>query len=51
MWVSFLSNVFPEKKRTINELLEIVEMTEFADVKTKFKRGQQQRGFWLGFWL
>jgi hypothetical protein len=31
----FLSN-FPEKKTTGQELLEIVEMTEYADVKTKY---------------
>jgi hypothetical protein len=36
----FLSNVFPEKKkRTDKQLLEIVEMTEFADVKTKYLSG------------
>jgi ABC-type nitrate/sulfonate/bicarbonate transport system ATPase subunit len=41
---------FPEqKKERINELLEIVEMTEFADVKTKYlSGGQQQRGFSSG---
>jgi ABC-type proline/glycine betaine transport system ATPase subunit len=41
----FLSNVFPEKKKDrIQELLEIVEMTEYADVKTKdLSGGQQQR--------
>jgi ABC-type Fe3+/spermidine/putrescine transport system ATPase subunit len=40
----FLSNVFPEKKQErIQELLEIVEMTEFAAVKTKFLSGGQQQ--------
>ncbi|MEZ7497214.1 ABC transporter ATP-binding protein [Flavobacterium sp. Arc3] len=40
----FLSNVFPEKKKErVNELLEIVEMTEFADVKTKYLSGGQQQ--------
>jgi ABC-type proline/glycine betaine transport system ATPase subunit len=41
----FLSNVFPLKKKDrIQELLEIVEMTEYADVKTKdLSGGQQQR--------
>lgn len=40
----FLSNVFPErKKERIKELLEIVEMTEFADVKTKYLSGGQQQ--------
>jgi ABC-type nitrate/sulfonate/bicarbonate transport system ATPase subunit len=35
---------FPEqKKKSINELLEIVEMTEFADVKTKYLSGGQQQ--------
>jgi ABC-type multidrug transport system ATPase subunit len=37
-----------QKKKNINELLEIVEMTEFADVKTKYLSGQQQRGFSSG---
>jgi ABC-type sulfate/molybdate transport systems ATPase subunit len=31
------------KKERINELLEIVEMTEFADVKTKYLSGGQQQ--------
>ncbi len=40
----FLSNVFPErKKERIQELLEIVEMTEFADVKAKYLSGGQQQ--------
>jgi ABC-type multidrug transport system ATPase subunit len=30
----FFINVFQNRKKRINELLEIVEMTEFADVKT-----------------
>ncbi|WP_413999214.1 ABC transporter ATP-binding protein [Flavobacterium sp. W1B] len=40
----FLTNVFPEKKKErINELLEIVEMTDFADVKAKYLSGGQQQ--------
>lgn len=40
----FLSNVFPEKKQErIHELLEIVEMTEFAHVKAKYLSGGQQQ--------
>jgi ABC-type Fe3+/spermidine/putrescine transport system ATPase subunit len=40
----FLSNVFPEqKKERVQELLEIVEMTEYANVKTKFLSGGQQQ--------
>jgi ABC-type Mn2+/Zn2+ transport system ATPase subunit len=40
---------FRTEKERINELLEIVEMTEFADVKTKYlSGGQQQRGFSSG---
>lgn len=40
----FLSNFYPEeKKQRIQELLEIVEMTEFADVKAKFLSGGQQQ--------
>lgn len=40
----FLSNVFPEKKKErIQELLEIVEMTEYADVKAKYLSGGQQQ--------
>jgi ABC-type sulfate/molybdate transport systems ATPase subunit len=40
----FLSNVFPKrKKERINELLEIVEMTEFAGVKAKYLSGGQQQ--------
>jgi ABC-type sulfate/molybdate transport systems ATPase subunit len=40
----FLSNAFPErKKERINELLEIVEMTEFLDVKAKYLSGGQQQ--------
>ena len=40
----FLSNVFPERKHErINELLEIVEMTEFAHVKAKYLSGGQQQ--------
>jgi len=40
----FLSNFYPEeKKQRIQELLEIVEMTEYADVKAKFLSGGQQQ--------
>jgi len=40
----FLSNGFlPLKKLRIQELLEMVEMTEFANVKTKFLSGGQQQ--------
>ena len=41
----YLSNAFPEKKKMrIAELLEIVEMTEFASVKAKhLSGGQMQR--------
>jgi ABC-type nitrate/sulfonate/bicarbonate transport system ATPase subunit len=40
----FLSNVNPElKKSRIRELLEIVEMTEFANVKAKYLSGGQQQ--------
>lgn len=40
----YLSNIFPEKKKErIKELLEIVEMTEFADVKAKYLSGGQQQ--------
>ena len=40
----FLSNFYPEeKKHRIQELLEIVEMTEYADVKAKFLSGGQQQ--------
>ncbi len=40
----YLSNIYPEKKKErINELLEIVEMTEFADVKAKYLSGGQQQ--------
>lgn len=41
----YLSNIYPEKKRArINELLEIVEMTAYANIKTKnLSGGQMQR--------
>ena len=40
----FLSNIYPEqKKQRIEELLEMVEMTEFADVKAKYLSGGQQQ--------
>lgn len=41
---SFLSNFYPgEKQQRIRELLEIVEMGEFADVKAKYLSGGQQQ--------
>jgi ABC-type Fe3+/spermidine/putrescine transport system ATPase subunit len=40
----FLSNINPEKKQIrINELLEIVEMSTFANIKTQFLSGGQQQ--------
>jgi ABC-type sulfate/molybdate transport systems ATPase subunit len=40
----YLSNFFPEaKKARISELLEIVEMTEFANIKVKFLSGGQMQ--------
>jgi len=40
----FLSNIHPEQKNTrIAELLEIVEMSDFADVKAKYLSGGQQQ--------
>ncbi|HSD15105.1 MAG TPA: ABC transporter ATP-binding protein [Flavobacterium sp.] len=40
----YLSNFYPEeKKQRIQELLEIVEMTEFANVKAQFLSGGQQQ--------
>ncbi|MGH2666813.1 ABC transporter ATP-binding protein [Flavobacterium sp.] len=40
----FLSNFYPEeKKQHIQELLEIVEMTQYADVKAQFLSGGQQQ--------
>jgi len=41
---SYLSNFYPEEKqRRTQELLEIVEMQDFADVKAKFLSGGQQQ--------
>lgn len=41
---NFLSNSYKDKKRErIAELLEMVEMTEFADVKAQFLSGGQQQ--------
>lgn len=41
---SFLSNVFQEEKqRRTNELLQIVEMDQYANTKTKFLSGGQQQ--------
>jgi ABC-type Fe3+/spermidine/putrescine transport system ATPase subunit len=40
----YLSNIYPEaKKERINELLEIVEMQEFASVKAKYLSGGQMQ--------
>lgn len=40
----YLSNIHPEKKQSrIIELLEIVEMTEYTNVKAKFLSGGQQQ--------
>jgi ABC-type sulfate/molybdate transport systems ATPase subunit len=40
----YLSNFYPDKKKDrIKELLEIVEMTDFANVKAKFLSGGQQQ--------
>lgn len=40
----YLSNFYPEeKKERIAELLEIVEMTEFANIKAKFLSGGQMQ--------
>jgi len=40
----YLSNIHPEKnQKRINELLEIVEMTEYSNVKAKFLSGGQQQ--------
>ncbi len=41
---SFLSNIYVDKKQhRIAELLDMVEMTEFAGVKTRFLSGGQQQ--------
>ncbi|KDN56048.1 ABC transporter ATP-binding protein [Flavobacterium seoulense] len=40
----YLSNMFPDQKAArVQELLEIVEMTEYADVKAKYLSGGQQQ--------
>lgn len=40
----FLSNIYPEKKQArINELLEVVEMIDFANVKAKYLSGGQMQ--------
>lgn len=40
----FLSNIYKDKKKTrVHELLEMVEMTEFAKVKAKYLSGGQQQ--------
>jgi len=41
---SFLSNVYSDKKQErVSELLDMVEMTEFANVKTRYLSGGQQQ--------
>ncbi|NMH29427.1 ABC transporter ATP-binding protein [Flavobacterium silvaticum] len=41
---NFLSNIYKDKKnQRVSELLELVEMTEFANVKPKFLSGGQQQ--------
>jgi ABC-type Fe3+/spermidine/putrescine transport system ATPase subunit len=41
---NFLSNIYKDKKRErIAELLQMVEMTEYADVKAQFLSGGQQQ--------
>ncbi|RYJ45637.1 ABC transporter ATP-binding protein [Flavobacterium beibuense] len=41
---AYLSNFYPEQKQErIAELLEIVEMTEFADIKAQYLSGGQQQ--------
>jgi ABC-type Fe3+/spermidine/putrescine transport system ATPase subunit len=40
----FLSNIYPDKKKArVQELLEMVEMTEFNTVKAKYLSGGQQQ--------
>lgn len=40
----FLSNIYPEEKKArIHELLEMVEMTSFANTKVKYLSGGQQQ--------
>ena len=40
----YLSNIYQDKKKArVQELLEIVEMTEYADVKAKYLSGGQQQ--------
>ena len=40
----YLSNIYPElKNQRVQELLEMVEMTEFADTKAKYLSGGQQQ--------
>lgn len=40
----FLSNIYPQqKKNRVDELLDLVEMTDFADVKAKFLSGGQMQ--------
>lgn len=40
----YLSNIYPDKKKArINELLDLVEMTAFANVKVQYLSGGQQQ--------
>jgi ABC-type sulfate/molybdate transport systems ATPase subunit len=40
----FLSNIYPEQKQQrVSELLEVVEMSEFANTKAKYLSGGQQQ--------
>lgn len=49
----FLSNIYRDKKKArVHELLEMVEMTEFAKVKAKYLSGVNNNvSLWLVFWL
>lgn len=41
---AFLSNIFPEKKRSrVMELLDVVEMKDFSEIKVKYLSGGQKQ--------
>jgi len=41
---AFLSNIYPEQKRSrVMELLEVVEMTDFSEIKVKYLSGGQKQ--------
>ncbi|MGB0777473.1 MAG: ABC transporter ATP-binding protein [Flavobacteriaceae bacterium] len=41
---AFLSNIFPEKKRSrVMELLDVVEMQDFSEIKVKYLSGGQKQ--------